>query len=71
MGVNIGQKYICWCQICPKMTCWGISCALAGSNMASYYLASVYGLILDGKCAILSDLDSNESGKRAKMPFMF
>ena len=36
--------------------------------MASYDLACVYGLILNGKCAILSDLDSNGGEKREKMP---
>ena len=36
--------------------------------MASYDLACVYGLILNGKCAILSYLDSNGGEKRGKMP---
>ena len=53
------QKHHFRCQICPKIPIFYLFYALNGPNMAAYGLSGIYGLILDGKSAILSVLGSN------------
>ena len=63
------QKLHFRCQICLKTPFFIIVCALNVPNMPSYGLSGMYGLLLDGKCAILSVFGSNEDENWAKMPF--